>query len=168
MKNFTIVNPIIKGSLDTTIRSDAPLNAAIDAYKNMSAYFAKNVPHFAFTLQEGGNMHHYIATEKVNDSGKIKFTIKENKGVKNVSSLTNFIKTVYQKDGGGHSKSKSKYRYEDDSSSESSDYNYYRPVKRQSAIDYWYYYPNVYNYDYYYVPQFTSAVVPYVYISTNR
>jgi hypothetical protein len=176
MKNYTIVNPIIKGSIDTMYMAKEPLGAAISAYKTMSTYFAKNVPEFAFTIQEGGTKYHYIASEKVNDKGKIKFTIKENKNVQNLEKLNTFIENTNSKEGGGshrrkHS-SKSSYRYDDDDSSDSSsdsssDYNYYRPIKRQSPIDYWYYYPNAYTYKYYYVPQFTQPVSPYVYITLS-
>jgi hypothetical protein len=168
MKKFSIVNPIIQGSLDTSFEAKTPMDAAVKAYKNVSAYFSSNVPQFAFTMKEGNSFYHYVATEKINGDGKIKFTIKENKNVPGASKLPEFISGINDMKGGKYKK----YRYNDDSSDSSdssndssSDYNYYRPVKRRSPIDYWYYNPNVYARDHYYVPQFISSITPYVYIT---
>ena len=172
MKNFQIVNPVIKGSMETNIRAKTARDAAITSYKNISTYFASNVPQFAFTLQEGGNLSHFVASEKINSEGKVKFTIRESKKIQNIELLNKFINETDNFEGGGHkrrSKSRYRYRYEDDSSDSSdsssdssSDYNYYKPVRHQTPIEYWYYYPNAYKYNYYYVPQFISPITPYI------
>lgn len=164
MKNFTLVNPVIKGSLNTTFEAKTPNEAAMNAYKNISAYFAKNVPKFSFSMQEGETLYHFTAKEKINENGKIRFSIQQNKDIKDVAKLTKFIDDVDNLNGGG------RYRYSDDSSessSESSDYKYYKPIRRHRPIDYWYYYPNSYTYDYYYVPQFIPSVTPYVYVKLS-
>jgi hypothetical protein len=165
MKNFTLVNPVIKGSLNTTIKAESSDQAAMKAYKNISAYFSKNVPKFNFTMKEGNKFHHFTAKEKINKEGKIRFCIDKNTKVNNEAHIEKFIDEVDTLSGGG------KYSYQDDSSSddsssESPDYKYYKPIRRSKPIDYWYYYPNAYTQNYYYVPQFVPTVSPYMYVMT--
>ena len=165
MKNFTLINPTIKGSINSTFKAKSSNEAAINAYKTISAYFSKNVPQFSFTMQEGGNLHHFMAKEKITENGKIKFVVSPLTKIKNVTKMQKFIGEIDTMAGSG------RYNLSDDSSSDSSDqssdYKYYKPIRRQRPIDYWYYYPNLYTYDYYYVPQFIPSLSPYVYIKLS-
>lgn len=169
MEKYTLVNPVIQGTMETSFESKNRINAAGKAYDTMSKYFSNNMPHFNFTLKKGSKFFHFNATEKLNDKGKIKTEIKEVTDVKNENKLDAFITKTQEIKGGG----KKKYKYDDsdsdssDSDSESSDYKYYRPMPRRSAIDYWHYYPYIYQYDYLYVPQFINTVTPYVEIILN-
>ena len=173
MKNFTLVNPSIEGSIQTSFQAKNSDDAAVQTYKTLSAYFANNIPHFSFTMKEGSKYHHYTAKEKKNSSGKIKFTIKKNDCQIENSKIEEFLEEVSNMSGG-----RSRYKYDDSdsSSSESSDYRYYKPMKRHEPIQRWSYYPyyyypsyttKYYPTPYYYVPQFVTATHPYIYIKLS-
>jgi hypothetical protein len=171
MKSYTIVNPHIGGSMDTTFKTRNVNDAANLAFTSMSKYFSSNIPKFSFTLQKGGgeDFYHFTVTEKIADD-KIKFSIqKENKF--NNDNLVKFIKENQEHDlkGGKRHSHHKKYKYdEDDSSSSDSDddyYYYYKPINRYQPINYWSYSPYVYNYRQFYVPTFIPTIVPYISIS---
>lgn len=168
MKNFQLVNPNIEGTIQTKFEGKTVNDAAVSAYRTISGLFSNNVPKFSFTLMNNDKYYHFDAKEKMNDSGKIKFTITENKNTIDNNALKQFIVESTDMNGGG-----SKYRYDDSSSSSfssslndsSSDYKYFRPVKRSCPINYWSYWAGYpYTRPYYYVPQFVPTIKPYVYI----
>lgn len=177
MKNYTLVNPQIQGSMEIKFQSKSPREAALKVYNEMSKHFSNNVPELSFSLRQGNDLHHFRAKEKVNGKGDVKFSIKEISDNINEERLRKFIDETKDDLVGG------KY-YDDSSDSDSSDfdssssssseskskrnlYEYYRRRKAEEAIYSWKYYPGVYSYPYYYVPQFIDTLGPYVYIKVN-
>lgn len=163
MKHYTLVNPQVQGTIDTKFQAKSSRDAGLHAYKTISGYFSNNVPEFSFTLKQGDNFHHFRAKEKISDSGKIKYTVKEDMKITDISGLQKFIKeSTDDLQGGKHSK------YDDSSSSSSSSsssaYDYYGRTYNKQPIYYWKYYPRVYPYQYYYFPQFVAPLSPYVYV----
>ena len=159
MKQYYIVNPSIKGSFENEFTAENNKEAGLDAYRELSQYFSSNVPQFNFTLKSGRKYIHYTAKEKVSDDGKVKFTVKEITKPVNEKKLNTFISETSNVSGG-------KFKYYDSSSSSSSSrvYNYHRKHREPRPISHWQYYPSIYPFDYYYVPQFIVPLAPYVYI----
>uniref|UniRef100_A0A6C0M1E4 Uncharacterized protein n=1 Tax=viral metagenome TaxID=1070528 RepID=A0A6C0M1E4_9ZZZZ len=137
MTKFTLVNPKIDGSVQTSFDTSSPLKAADEAYSAISKYFTNRLQEFRFTLQSGGKFHHFVASEKLGKDNKVSYTINEFKGKVNIDTMQKSM-DQYQEQNGG----KKKWD-EDDSSSSSSDsspafrrYNY--PIYN------WWYDPFVY------------------------
>ena len=170
MKNFTLVNPSIEGSIQTSFNAKNSDDAAVQTYKTLSAYFANNIPHFSFTMKQGPKYYHYTAKEKMNASGKVKFTVKKNDLKIDSSKIEAFVEEAKAMEMEGGSRRKYKYDDSDSSdSSESSDYRYYKPMRRHEPIQRWSYYPYYHYYPrtYYHVPQFVRSTHPYIYIKLS-
>lgn len=166
MNNYFLVNPQIAGTMNTKFIASGNREAGLDAFRELSQYFNNNVPSFYFTLKRGDKYIHYKAREKANAAGKVKFTVREIERPINDDALKSFIKEADSNLNGG---SFSYYDDDDSSSSSSSKPNRYSYHRRplQSPITHWQYYPKIYPYQYFYMPQFVSPISPYVYFKLD-
>lgn len=63
---YTLLNPIIKGNIDTVYLAKTPKLGALYAWNTLSKYFATPVSSFAITLEDNNaNLYHYNITEKM-------------------------------------------------------------------------------------------------------
>ena len=51
-QQYKLVNPYIVGNMNTTFSGNSPLEAATNAYKELSQYFNNDIPQFYFTMQK--------------------------------------------------------------------------------------------------------------------
>lgn len=78
VNNYNLVNPLIKGKVETTISAKNSREAASIIYTNLSEHFNNALPAFYFSLQKGGDgkFYHFKVTEKKNKN-EINFNINE-------------------------------------------------------------------------------------------
>ena len=78
VNNYNLVNPLIKGKVETTINAKNSREAASIIYTNLSEHFNNALPAFYFSLQKGGDgkFYHFKVTEKKNKN-EINFDINE-------------------------------------------------------------------------------------------
>ena len=67
MTLYKLVNPVIKGKMNTTFDAKAPHKAASKAYNAVSKYWNNSTPEFIFTLQKVKSKKTEIGEGKVND-----------------------------------------------------------------------------------------------------
>ena len=162
VNQYKLVNPYIKGELETKTESSNSIDAAKFFYKNLSEHFSNNVPTFYFTIQKGGSkgkFYNFKVTEtKKGDEVNYSispYTIKdEATAIKQYVENFNLFKGRFNggsiggakrgsKRGSKKSKkskkSKSKRRDSDSSSSDSSSsssdsYDFYREAKSYVPI----------------------------------
>lgn len=158
---YTLINPLIKGKFDSTLKAGTDLEAAQKFWDNMSSYFSNNLSKFPYSLMDGGGkMSHFVCSEKKNGSN-VEYSIKRLKdGVKDEDEA--LLKTA-QKGG----KRKKHRKNKDDSSSSSSsssddDYLYKRSMSNIYPIMSWDYYPLVYTdvIDVVSIPSWVNPVAP--------
>ena len=121
---YRLVNPYIKGKMNTSIKSKNSHDAAKSLYNSLSEHFNNNVPEFHFTIQKGssgkGKYYHFQVNEK-REGDEISFSIKpyvlknEKKIMDKFSSDLNKFKGQIETQSGGlkkkkRSKKKSKKR----------------------------------------------------------
>lgn len=80
VNSYVLINPVIKGSFKSMIKSNNSQEAAKTFYNNMSEHFNNNLPKFYFSIQKGksgkGKVYHFEVREaKVNDD--VKFAINQ-------------------------------------------------------------------------------------------
>lgn len=161
---YKLVNPYIKGDFKCEYSGSSALDAARKCWSNLSEYFTNNIPSFAFSMQKGGSYYHFSVSEDVTDEGMVNFSIKQLSNIKNETTLKDKLKAVKS----GKLRGGKKGKKDDDSDSDSDEeelYNrlrYERIKKSSNAIYYWWYYPNVYTRDFFYVPTFTYPLTPYI------
>jgi len=189
---YKLVNPYIKGEMKTSIKTKNSINAARTFYKNLSEHFNNNVPKFYFTIQKGGSgkgkLYHFEVIEKKNKaevSYSIKpYEVKSKLSNKFVETLKSF-KSRYNKkgnsnknskqfsrkesrkgsEGGGKSRRRSRRRSKSSSESERDYYDYdYVPSVAQ-PLYYFYYDPQVYKLDSFFVPTFYAYATPFIEIN---
>lgn len=164
MNNYFLVNPQVMGTMQTKFTTHNDRDAGLMAFREMSRNFSNNVPFFNFTLRRGKNYVHFIAREKTNSDGNVKFTVKEMEISIDNTELQKFIQDTEPGFTGGA------FKYYDDDSSSSSNkksnksYTYHKKPLADSPITHWQYYPKIYPYQYLYMPQFTYGLNPYVYL----
>ena len=171
MTLYKLVNPVIKGKMNTTFKANAPHKAASKAYNAVSKYFHNSTPEFLFTLQkvktkksdigEGtlSDYHHFKVLE--NRSGNnVTFEIVPYKKI-NKTRLNQFKKSIRNvvkenQTGGG--------RYDLDEGELSDEKDLYRSDTSYSyqPISLWLYDPYIYSINRLYVPTFVTSVSPYV------
>lgn len=169
--SYTLVNPYIKGDFNCEFSGSSAIDAASECWSTLSEHFTNNLPKFAFTLQKGGKLYHFNVKEDVDESGLVNFNIKELKNVSSncESNFKNNLKSAKSQSGG---KKKKKKDDDDDSDSDSDEEKLYNRLRYERIKDssnliyYWWYYPNMYAYDVYYVPTFTYPLTPYIEVST--
>jgi len=176
---YKLVNPYVKGEMKTSLKTKNSMNAAKTFYKNLSEHFNNNVPKFYFTIQKGGSgkgrLYHFEVTEKKKNS-EVSYSIKpyEVKGKlsdKFVETLKSF-KSRYNKKGGEKLKKKQSYKgkrgkSKGDSSSESDRdyYNYDYVPSISQPLYYFYYDPQVYKLNSFFVPTFYAYATPFIEIN---
>jgi hypothetical protein len=180
---YKLVNPYIKGEMKTSIKTKNSINAARTFYKNLSEHFNNNVPKFYFTIQKGGSgkgkLYHFEVTEKKNNSEvsySIKpYEVKEKLSDKFVETLKSFKSRYNKKGGAGSSRRGSRSgrgsrgsrrgRDRDDSPLSDHIYDYdYVPSVAQ-PLYYFYYDPQVYKLDSFFVPTFYAYATPFIEIN---
>lgn len=78
VNNYNLVNPLIKGKVETAVDAKNSREAASIIYTNLSEHFNNALPAFYFSLQKGGDgkFYHFKVTEKKNKN-EINFNINE-------------------------------------------------------------------------------------------
>ena len=179
MPTYELVNPCIIGQFKTSYSVENGLEATKELWNNLSPLITNNLPELIVTFQEGGNLHHYKITEKVESGTKnATYTIKDyNTKISNkvkseflneVSSVKSNITAQLDNQSGGKKK---RYEMENSSSSstdsssteEGADYYDFSRYKRLSQpIAYWWYTPYLYRVTRIYTPTFNVPLVPYI------
>lgn len=181
MVKYTLVNPSIEGSMDTSVTASNGMDAAKKLWQRLSEYLSGNVDDFAFTLQSGGDLSSYRVNESCDKEKNVSVKISELE--LEDSSYKKLREALNQSGGKKKSKrSKKKKRYdEDDSDSDIFDdddddifrqkglhslYNMYHPINR-----FWYY-PYLYTVPTLKIkaltiPTFVAPLVPQVQVWTN-
>ena len=171
MTEYKLVNPHIEGSFKTLYQGSTPFDAAQKMWSKLSENITNSVPEFAFTIQrvKDNTLFHYKVNETVNNN-EVDFTIAEldnkvsnAKKNKFLDKLKQFKSKVQE---GGKRRRRKKNDDDDDDSSTDSDY-YYDLLKQHSSfynqpITYYWYYPELYTfeYDYVFVPSWASHLSP--------
>lgn len=143
MTKFTLVNPKIDGSVQTSFDISSPLKAADAAYSAIAKYFTNRLERFFFTLQSGGKYYHFVATEKMKGD-KVSYSISEFKKKVNTDALEKGQADYDKQHGGSHGGQHGgshykKYDLDDDSSDSSPAFRRYNyPIYN------WWYDPFIY------------------------
>ena len=117
VNNYNLVNPYVRGKIETSIKAKNSNDAASIIYTNLSDHFNNSIPAFYFTLQKGGGkFYHFKVTEK-RQKNEINFKINEiqldnNNYIKKEfqEKLDNIKNKIEEQEGGDrkHKKSKKK------------------------------------------------------------
>ena len=182
MPEYTLVNPIIQGTMKTQFSGKNSLEAANKAYAKLSENFNNNIPKFYFTLQEmkteksvlgGGKASdytHFMVSES-KKANQVNFRITEHKVKDNEKQFKKFKESVKkiskQNQEGGKKSKKDKEKYDDFDDDDDDDYEF---PKYKSSYSYsypissWWYDPYVYKIksSYYYLPTYVAPLSPYV------
>ena len=155
---FTLVNPLLKGDIDTTFSGGSHLEASQQAYHSLSQYFNNYIPKFYFTLEDEDKKMYHFCVKETRSGENADYTIKEYKVSNKYESelkkeINNYEKS--QKGGKHSSSSSSSSDWLDDSSSSTNGKTY-----KTEPIVYWWYYPAVYRLRKLYVPTFVQSVTP--------
>lgn len=181
--HYMLINPYIEG-VNTLFSASSPMNAAKEAWQNISTYFAGELPKFHFTLERVSteSLHHFKVKEKKKKGGMIDYSIENHVSDLSSDTLSRFQQNLEdaRAKGSAHKKKaekkiqkgsgkfkKSKY---DDSSSDSEDEDYYRNYNRkkiysEQPIVYMWYDPSIYGVDKTVIPSFISPLFPPVELS---
>jgi len=179
MTKYNLVNPSIGGNLNTQYGGKSHLEAAKNAWEDLSQYLTNSIPKFAFTLERNsdGKLYHFSVNEKIGKNKHASYSITEldvNLSSKQISSLKTDYNNMQNKlDGqlGGK-----KHRYDDDKDDDSSSdsdsdlVNAIRLLKykqQNQPIVYWWYNPLIYRRNDLYIPTFVAPLSPYVHINLN-
>jgi len=172
MTLYKLINPIIKGKLNTTYQANKPHNAAEKAYKSLSKYFHNSTAEFLFTIQKVKSKNTDIGEGNVNDyfhykvienreGNNVNFEIVPYKKInkKRLNKFKGSIKSILndnQQTGGG-----SMYDLND---SDFDDRHLYRSDTsyKYQPISLWLYDPYIYSISSVYIPTFVTSVSPYV------
>lgn len=175
MTEYKLINPYIEGQFQKLYQGNTPLDAAHEAWNNLSKNLVNYIPEFSFTVERVGDnkMFHYRVNEKVKNN-EVDFTLSEidvkltsSKKKKFTDSFNKFQSNVQS--GGKSKKKKRKRKRKSDDSDEDEDedeflYNLFNDGFRSwnSPITYFWYYPNLYDYDYdfYFIPNWTYPLSP--------
>lgn len=171
MKSYNLVNPVILGGFNTVFKAENELSAAETFWNKLSPFITNNLPKFMFTLQEGGNLHHFVVKESVKEGSKVAdFTIDKvnislsSQQKQKFLNEANSVSKKYDEQTGGRRR---RYIEDDSSSSSSSDddyFNFFRLKKLNTPITYWWYAPTIYypTTTTVYTPTFNIPLTPYV------
>lgn len=168
MPKFTLANPIVKGTVDTTSNKKDAIEAANEIYGNISQYFANPLSEFYFTIEKNSNKSrnqdggaktqyfHFKVSEK-HIGNDVNYALKPFTGNVNLKA---FFKQVEQSGGKKHRK----HSKDDDDSSSSSSSESESPLYRKirHPIYSWWYYPSLYSLtDALTIPAFNMINAPY-------
>lgn len=174
MTLYKLVNPLIKGKLNTTFEANSSGRAAEKAYNSISKYFHNSTPEFLFTLQKVRSKNTQVGEGKVSDY--LHFKVIENRSGNQVNfelipyknfnkkRLNKFKKSIRNtldeniQSGGGY-----RDRYDINLDEDDDRYLYKSDTSlRYEPISLWLYDPYIYSIDRLYVPTFVSSISPYV------
>lgn len=137
MQEYKLVNPVIFGNFDTTIKAGSVNNAANELWNNLSKYCSGIVGRFGFSLEKksNGKINHFIVSEGINTNPHdvtVNYTIERlvkqnNKVDKNnigivSKGFTDFITKNQKLQAGGFFTQKSLLSENNENSSESGIY----------------------------------------------
>ena len=102
MKNFTLVNPYIKGTFDTNFKGKSELEAAQKTWASLGKNITQNLPKYCFTLERSSDkkLFHFSVKEEVND-GVVDYklgSIKVNAKSKKLKAFKNKLKELKNAD----------------------------------------------------------------------
>ena len=171
---YKLVNPLIKGKLNTTFDASSSLSAAQKAYESFSKYVSNSTPELLFTLQKvkskssqagEGNVsdyHHFKLIENKSGSNVSYEIVKYNKVNKDkLKKFKKFLRKRVKSDQSGGSYSDVDIDDFDDYAEE----DLYRSNKKKygyEPISFWLYDPYLYPVRRLYIPTFVATVNPYV------
>jgi hypothetical protein len=174
---YQLVNPQIKGSLETTVKAENSLKAAKKIYQALSEHFNNNVPAFYFTIQKGasgkGKYYHFKVTEE-KEGDEVSYSIESFRVADEETKMKQFEghRSQFERKQAGGAKrkvrrsSKSSRAESDEDLFQSDDDEYYRTAQRSNVtyapITWWWYDPFVYELEYVYIPTFYPYVTPFV------
>lgn len=185
VNTYKLVNPQIKGTMKTKVKSPNSIEAGKELYNNLSEHFNNNIPKFYFTIQKGssgkGKYYHFLVEEK-RKGEDVNFSIEpislrgessaNKKLEKNIEKYNN---RKSEQEGGDKKKSKKKAsakkksskknKNDSSDSDDSEEYELAYVTTYDYPIDYWYYTPSIYDIDTYFIPTFYNTVTPYIEIS---
>jgi hypothetical protein len=183
MVKYTLVNPAIEGTLETTHDAKNSIDAANFFYNEMSQYFNNHVPNFMFSFQKGGasnsnaKLYHYKVTER-REGNEVSFKLREHviEDEEAVRGFRTRLESHRSRQAGGKKRSKKHSKKHDMDSSDSDDSNSNSSSDSSSddyifgssnnnyskSLYYWWYDPYVYKMDSLFIPTFYSYVTPYV------
>ena len=109
MPNYKLVNPYIIGSMNTTFEAKSSMEAAKNAYENVSKYFGNSMPSYRFTLKRlssdnkimGGSEKsflHFEAKEKKGENNLVNFEINQIKADKDIKNFQQRLNKVANQD----------------------------------------------------------------------
>lgn len=101
---YTLVNPMIVGTMKTSVNAPSSSAAAIELYNRLSPFFASAQSNFIFTIQKvknnkqlgGGTAGSYYSfkVKEVENNGEVVFTISNYSGNVKLGNLKNSISRV--------------------------------------------------------------------------
>ena len=164
--DYQLINPTIKGNLQTIFKAYNPLEAAKYTWNLLTKNFTNLIPQFAFTLKslKDNKLFHFKVNEKPN-ADKVDYNIIELQNIPSNKNelLLSRITNLDQPKGG------KRRRWEDDDDDEDEDDAYlYAKLKYDnllnnlSPIQYWWYDPSIYNLSSFYIPTFVVPLTPYI------
>ena len=179
MPTYELVNPCIIGQFKTSYNVENGLEATKLFWNELTPLITNNLPELIVTFQEGGKLHNYKITEKIESGSKTaNYSINEyTKKISNkmktdflneVSSIKNKIGSMITSQNGGKKKrynasSSSSSSSDSTSTEEGEDYYDFSRYKRLSQpIVYWWYTPSIYHTTRLYTPTFTVPLMPYI------
>jgi len=109
MPNYKLVNPYIIGSMTTTFEANSSMEAAKQAYENVSKYFGNTIPSYRFSLKRlssdskimGGSEKsflHFEAKEKKGKNNIVNFEINQIKADKDIKNFQQRLNKVVNQD----------------------------------------------------------------------
>lgn len=174
---YTLVNPQILGSIDTTVKAGNSLKAAKQFYKALSEHFNNTIPSFHFTIQKGGSgkgkyYHFKVSEEK--DEDTVDFTLEpiqianEEEAIARFQSRSSAFKKKCEQAGGAKKGKRRPHADSDDDLFDTEEDERVKtlwsifPTVYDYPIGYFWYDPYVYNLDFYYIPTFYSYITPFI------
>jgi len=163
MPSYKLVNPVIKGTLNTTYKGKNGLDAAHKAYQSISKYVHNSMPEFFFTLEKTNNgkteyNHFKVIEDRVGDEVSYEISKFKKVSTKDMNKFKKTYKemTTYQRGGGDD------YNISIDDSSSDDLWRSNTLRKNQNVISFYLYYPRLYHVRRLFVPTFVTTLSPYV------
>lgn len=107
MNTYALVNPMIVGTMKTTVDAPNSSTAAIELYNRLSPYFSSAQSNFIFTVQKlksdkqvgggTGNSYHSFKVKEVEKNGEVVFVISTYSGNVKLGNLKSSIVRVQER-----------------------------------------------------------------------
>jgi hypothetical protein len=178
MSEYRLVNPVVCGSVKTTVTAKNSKDAALKLWENLSENISGSVPQFGLTVCDGNNkLSHYSVTEHVGGKNKsVDFTIKKlDLKLKNnkdcVKNADKVLKDITSGQRGGKRHHRDRDEEEEDSSSTSTtemliDRRKIVPLSYYNYPVSYFYYDPIYPFNPF-LPVFTVPSIPVVEVAVN-